>query len=239
MNDPNEKLAPQRSRSIDTPRPTTKGGGKSDEIANRVEADINAGLLVTGSWLKQIHLEKRYGCSRIDVRQALESLAARRLVRHIPNRGYYVSEFNERRLRDVAEVRVILEVAAVDDIIDRATAASIYALGDLAEAFSMSLTTGDRIDQNRANQAFHETMLELCTNRELVKSIMDLRRSVPVPVQKIWTSETRVRNAAHDHHLMVKAIERRDRPFLRRLVANHVAYYEQSEWSDRDPRAGL
>jgi len=85
--------------TVDTVRP--------DDIAERIEIDINKGLLGTGSWLKQIQLEKRYGCSRIDVRQALERLAARRLVRHIPNRGYYVSEFNEQRLRDVAETRVI------------------------------------------------------------------------------------------------------------------------------------
>jgi len=89
------------------------------------------------------------------------------------------------------------------------------------------LANGDRIDQNNANLAFHGAMLDLCPNRELVRSIMDLRRSVPVPVQTIWTSEIRLRNAAHEHLLMVRAIERRDRPALKRLVANHVAYYEQ------------
>ena len=200
---------------------------KSDDIADRIEADINAGFLATGSWLKQISLEKRYGCARIDVRQALERLAARRLVRHIPNRGYFVSEFNERRLRDVIEVRVILEVAAVDDVIDRATDATVYALSDLAEGFNIAIAKGDRIDQNNANLAFHEAMLELCQNREMVKLIMDLRRSVPVPLQKIWTSENRLKNAAREHLLMVKAIDRRDRPLLRRLVANHIAYQEQ------------
>lgn len=228
----NDKVTTVHAQAAERPPQSTKGG-KAEEIASRIEADINAGLLVTGSWLKQINLEKRYGCSRIDVRQALESLTARRLVHRIPNRGYYVSEFNERRLRDVAEVRVILEVAAVDDIIDRATPASVYELGDLAEAFNIAINKGDRIDQNNANLAFHGAMLELCTNRELVRSIMDLRRSVPVPVQKIWTSEARVRNAADEHLLMVKAIERRDRPFLRRLVANHIAYYEPAEWLDR------
>ncbi len=222
-----DKVTPLHPQPADGLAQLQGVASKSDDIADRIETDINSGLLPTGSWLKQINLEKRYGCTRIDVRQALERLAARRLVRHIPNRGYYVSEFNEKRLRDVAETRVVLEVAAVDDIIDRATAATAYRLSDLAEAFNMSLAKGDRIDQNNANLAFHSAMLDLCPNRELVRSIMDLRRSVPVPVQKIWTSETRLRNAADEHLLMVKAIERRDRPVLRRLVANHVAYYDQ------------
>ncbi|MEM8590869.1 MAG: GntR family transcriptional regulator, partial [Pseudomonadota bacterium] len=75
----NDKVTTVDAQAAERP-PLSAKGGKADEIASRIEADINAGLLATGSWLKQINLEKRYGCSRIDVRQALESLTARRLV---------------------------------------------------------------------------------------------------------------------------------------------------------------
>jgi hypothetical protein len=77
----------------------------SDEISQQIVTDINKGALSPGEWLKQIDLEKRYGCTRIKVRDALTNLHSKRLVEHIPNRGYRVPQPDPLRIRQVGEVR--------------------------------------------------------------------------------------------------------------------------------------
>src|SRR3546814_8626773 len=71
------------------------------EIAERIERDIHVGTLAPGAWLKQVDLEERYGCTRIDLRQALDRLVTRQLVRHTPNRGYRVDEFEPRKVEEL------------------------------------------------------------------------------------------------------------------------------------------
>ena len=88
-----------------------------DEISQQIITDINKGTLGPGEWLKQIDMEKRYGCTRIKVRDALTNLHSKRLVEHIPNRGYRVPMPDPVRLKQVGEVRAILECQAAADVI--------------------------------------------------------------------------------------------------------------------------
>ncbi|CAJ0999516.1 hypothetical protein SODG_001412 [Sodalis praecaptivus] len=62
----------------------------TDKVTELILHDIQTGLLAPGAWLKQIDLEQRYRCGRPEVRRALDRLAQKRLVAHVPNRGYHV-----------------------------------------------------------------------------------------------------------------------------------------------------
>src|SRR5688572_17830809 len=70
--------------------------------------DIQAGVFTPGTWLKQIDLENRYGATRMEVRRALDQLASKRLVRHVPNRGYHVHALDDRQADEIREVRIVL-----------------------------------------------------------------------------------------------------------------------------------
>ena len=62
------------------PKAATAQPGLVDRIAH----DIQAGVFGPGAWLKQIDLQERYDAKRLDVRRALDQLAAKRLIAHIP-----------------------------------------------------------------------------------------------------------------------------------------------------------
>ena len=90
-------------------------GGEAADVTELILQDILAGRLPPGTWLKQIDLERRYSCTRPQVRRALDRLVQKRLVEHIPNRGYHVPEQDGRRAQEVSDIRVILEVASVGE----------------------------------------------------------------------------------------------------------------------------
>src|SRR5262249_16247142 len=147
-------------------------------LITRIERDINIGALSPGAWLKQIDLERRYGATRLDVRQALDALVARRLVTHVPNRGYHVREFDQRQISDIYEVRAILESAAAEHVVAQVTDERLRALTRCAETFESATAHGTLLDQNEANIAFHHELLAMCPNRELVELIMDMRQRI-------------------------------------------------------------
>lgn len=118
---------------------------------------------------KQIDLECRYGCRRPEVRRALDRLSQKRLVRHIPNRGYQVFEVDDRRTNEISDIRVILEIAAADRMIANAPPESIGALRRLAKHFDNMSFFGTILEHYDANLAFHRELLLLAGNGELVE----------------------------------------------------------------------
>src|SRR3954467_10635592 len=116
-------------------------------VADHIARDVRSGAFAPGMWLKQIDLEQRYGCGRPDVRRALDYLAQKRLVQHVPNRGYHVFLPDGDQTTHILELRVILETAAFDSIVPRATAAAIERIRDLAKRFDDAILNGTILDQ--------------------------------------------------------------------------------------------
>ncbi len=192
------------------------------DIAARIEHDINIGILSPGAWLKQVDLERRYGCTRLDVRQALDALVGKRLVRHVPNRGYHVSEFDAQRINEIYEIRAILEVATAESIVANVTDEALERLRDRAAVFEHATNYGMLAEQNAANQAFHRELLLLCPNRELADLILEMRQRIPIAVQGRWSSGARMRKSISDHYRIIDAIAARDVAQLKLLIADHI-----------------
>lgn len=184
--------------------------------------DIQAGVFTPGMWLKQIDLENRYAAKRMEVRRALDQLALKRLVRHVPNRGYHVHPLDDRQADEVREVRLILETAAASSIVGNATAPDIAALRDLAQRFADLLLNGTLLDLYEANIAFHVRLMALSSNRELVNIVWDLRGRGPSAPVTQWKTRARIELSAREHFQMVDAIEAGDTGELRRLMAAHI-----------------
>ncbi len=192
------------------------------DVTDLVLQDILAGVLLPGTWLKQIDLERRYNCTRPEVRRALDRLAQKRLVEHVPNRGYHVYEPDGRRAREVSEIRIILETAIAGTIIQNALPADIANLRRLAEHFDFMVLNGTMLELYEANLAFHRQLLVPGGNQELVDLITEIRqRTSSAPVSQ-WRTRARVEQSGREHHLMIKAIEAGDAEHLKELVRQHI-----------------
>jgi DNA-binding GntR family transcriptional regulator len=192
------------------------------DVVERIARDIQSGSLAAGMWLKQIDLEQRYGCTRIEIRRALDRLAQRRLVEHIHNRGYRVFEPDGVETAEILEIRCILETAVADSIVVNADPAAIEHLSGLARRFDDLILNGTLIEQYETNLAFHGTLLDLCANRELAKLVGDLRARTSSAPATQWRTRARIEQSAREHHAMVEAIAARDAPRLRQILALHI-----------------
>jgi DNA-binding GntR family transcriptional regulator len=192
------------------------------DVTDLVLQDILAGALLPGTWLKQIDLERRYKCTRPEVRRALDRLAQKRLVEHVPNRGYHVYEPDGRRAREVSEIRIVLETAVAGAIVENASPTEIVQLRQLAEHFDRMVLNGTTLELYEANLAFHRQLLLLGGNLELVELITEIRqRTSSAPVSQ-WRTRARVEQSGREHHMMIDAIEAGDTDRLKELVRQHI-----------------
>ncbi|WP_457579827.1 GntR family transcriptional regulator [Ensifer canadensis] len=200
----------------------TETAAKERDVTDLVLEDILTGVLPAGTWLKQIDLEKRYDCTRPEVRRALDRLSQKRLVEHVPNRGYHVYQPDGRRAQEVSDIRVILETAVAGLMVERATAESIARLRQLASHFDRMTMVGTVLEHYEANLAFHRELLLLSGNNELVDLVSEIRqRTSSAPVSQ-WRTRARVERSAREHHMMVDALEARDVASLKHLIEAHI-----------------
>lgn len=199
-----------------------KSVGKKFDLADRIAQDIQAGVFGAGAWLKQIDLQERYDATRLEVRRALDQLAASRVLSHIPNRGYHVYERDATRDGEIREIRVLLEVAAVEDILPRVTKAKVVELHRLAERFQSLLASGTLLELYDVNMAFHSAMYDMCRNRELVALIHELRKRGPAAPAREWVTHERIVQSAKEHFEIVDALAAHDLKRVRKAVRSHV-----------------
>lgn len=207
-----------------------------EELVNRIAVDIQSGVFGPGTWLKQIDLEARYKCTRINLRRALDQLVVKRLVQHVPNRGYHVYAADPRRHAELQDIRVSLELRAAELIMASVTPADLRDLQALAQRFDDLLLEGTVFEQYDANIAFHRRLLNNCTNRELASLIMEIRWRGPSAPLFEWKTRARMEQSSQEHFAMVEALKGRQLARLQKIISAHI---RQTESASSDAVAPL
>jgi DNA-binding GntR family transcriptional regulator len=84
-----------------------------DMVYNVLRDGIFQGVFPPGEYLRQDYLADTIGVSRIPVRSALMQLESEGLVTFHPYRGALVSQLSAAEMREIYEMRVLLETAAM------------------------------------------------------------------------------------------------------------------------------
>lgn len=194
----------------------------TNSLVDRIAGDIRGGRFSPGSWLKQIDLQERYACNRSEVRRALERLARQRLIQYVPNRGYYVHLEDDDGVAEIRDIRIMLEAAAAERMVEGATAERLAILRSLAEDFDQLVGSGTIFEIYEANLQFHRALLETTGNRSLVELVGELRlRTSPAPASQ-WSTRRRIEQSSAEHFEMVEALSAGDAERLRRVIARHI-----------------
>src|SRR5438045_6948871 len=72
-------------------------------------------MLLPGDRLREIPLAEKLGVSRIPLREAMDQLASEGLVERVPGLGSYVRSASPKELRELYEMREVLECFAAED----------------------------------------------------------------------------------------------------------------------------
>jgi DNA-binding GntR family transcriptional regulator len=131
---------------------------------DRLSREILSGRTDPGERLVEEQLTRRLGISRAPLREALRLLAQQGLVEHIPRRGVRVATLSDDDVRELYEVRDVLERHAVATIPPDADLTALRAALELMRA---ATEAGDRPAIADAHRRFHVALVALGGNRQL------------------------------------------------------------------------
>ncbi|OIJ96985.1 GntR family transcriptional regulator [Streptomyces sp. MUSC 14] len=188
-------------------------------VCTAIRDDIVAGVHERGSRLTEEVLARRYGVSRVPVREALRTLEAEGFVVTRRHAGACVAEPTEREAADLLEMRMLLEPLGAARAAQRHTEAHLKVLRGLVRLGQERARRGSSEDLRQLGGWFHETLAQACASPSLTSVLTQLRHKIawmyavealPSPVES-WA----------EHGAIVDAVARGDGERARTLTALH------------------
>ncbi|QDQ14126.1 GntR family transcriptional regulator [Streptomyces spectabilis] len=201
-------------------------------VCTAIRDDIVSGVYERGTRLTEELLARRYGVSRVPVREALRTLEAEGFVVTRRHAGACVAEPTEQDAADLLEVRTLLEPLAAARAAQRRTEAHLKVLRGLVRLGQERVRRGGGEDLRSLDGWFHETLTQASGSPGLIALLTQLRHKVAwmyvadaqVVAAELWTGYAAV----------VDAVARQDAERARALTLLHA---ERTASSYR-PRAG-
>ncbi len=153
-------------------------GLRRQTIVQSLLADVFQGRLRAGAHLVTQELADRFGVSHTPIREALITLAGIGIIDLLPNRGAVVRRVTPHEVREVCQVRRVLECEAARSACGRIDLAELHALADeLRRMTTVKPRSGTRfIEEARAvDSRLHDLIAESCGNAFLAQEISRLK----------------------------------------------------------------
>ena len=177
-----------------------------------------------GSQLRQDSLAAEFGVSRIPVREALLQLEGEGLVTQIAHRGYTVTSLSLDEIREVFDLRAVIEVDLLHRAMPAMTDDDIEAARSVLGVFDEMLARkSEEAEWGRLNWRLHATLYAPAGRRHTVRILQNLHRSADryLRLQLQLTQSTNDRARA-EHRRLVELCERRDTMEAVRLLREHI-----------------
>ena len=169
----------------------TSGAGESEAVVARILRPrsltaividqirdlIITGKLALGEQLSENTLAEQLGVSRTPVREAFLRLESEGLVEGRPQRGTFVFQYDATELREILELREVLEAGALRIALGRDGAGLGAALTVHLDAGEHALQLGPA-DYQAVDTAFHETLVRAADNGELLDAYIRIASRV-------------------------------------------------------------
>jgi DNA-binding GntR family transcriptional regulator len=143
-------------------RTDVTGKLQSRTLAGQIVDDLRQAILdgehPAGAQLRQDALAASYGVSRIPVREALFQLEAEGLVSIAPHKGAVVAPLSAAEIRDVFELRALLEVRLLRASAPRLEAEDFAAIRSIEAAFEAAIAAGDKGRWGALNAELHKAL---------------------------------------------------------------------------------
>ncbi|WP_399890150.1 GntR family transcriptional regulator [Streptomyces sp. BBFR51] len=189
-------------------------------VCTAIRDDIVAGVHGRGSRLTEELLARRYGVSRVPVREALRTLEAEGFVVTRRHAGACVAEPTEQEAADLLETRTLLEPLGASRAARRRTEAHLKVLRGLVRLGQERARQGTFEDLRSLGGWFHETLAQAAGSPSLTALLTQLRHKiawmyvveVPAGPVEYWA----------EHGAIVDAVARGDGDRARALMTLHT-----------------
>ena len=193
-----------------------------DVVFKTLRRAIITGEFAPGERLMEITLAKRLGVSRTPVREAIRKLELEGLVVMVPRKGAHVASITEKSLREVIEVRSVLEEFAASLACERIDDGDIQDMTNIHEQFVKAVHTADMMKMVDGDERFHDAIFRAAKNERLLSIIANLREQFYRYRLEYIKDMNNHSILIQEHEQLMNAIFSHDQDTARRIMKIHL-----------------
>ncbi len=190
-------------------------------VLDNIRKRILTGSFRPGQKINESEIALKLDISRSPVREAFRILEREGLIMTLPRKGSYITDISPQDLKELFEIRELLECHAIDGVKKRALKSSDEIVA-IVEKIGRELLKG--YDALHVISGFHYDLVELSNNFRLI----ELYKMVAVSLrryQAIYHTESGQRNISLEQHLDIfNFLKRGDYLQTKRLLKRHIRY---------------
>ena len=193
-----------------------------------IKRKILSGRARPGEWLAENAEAEALGIGRTPVREALIELEHENLVIIAPRKGVLVAPISVEDIRDVYEMREVLDCLAVRLAVGRVPEDELSSFEDLFRELLNHPSYEPAEDLLEVDRAFHDLVLRCSGNRwlmDIAGLLLDRSQLIRVISHKHLG---RMEESWHEHLSLIEAIRGNDTAAAERWALVHVANARES-----------
>ncbi|GAB1481429.1 GntR family transcriptional regulator [Treponema sp.] len=186
-----------------------------------------------GHRLTEEELCAEFSVSRSPIREALGMLTEQGLVDKKVRTGYSVRRLDLEEVKELYDLRIILELAVVDMICEHNI--DTVVLDDLEKRWKILLDSLPDLASSSAteDELFHARLAGLCGNRSLEKMLKDIDKRIHFVRLSDITNPERLKDTCEDHLEIIQSLRSLNKEEARKAIKRNI------EWGKTNVEAAI
>ncbi|MFW6281163.1 MAG: GntR family transcriptional regulator [Halanaerobium sp.] len=213
----------------------------SDKVAEYLKREIFLENYQGGDRIFEARVAEELNVSRAPVREAIKELENAGLVETIPRKGSFVISFEESDIKEIFEIRVILEgrmmeIIIQNDLLDEEDFNHLeYLIEEMLLIVKKDLPDNEKVvELNNKDIAFHKYLWEK-TDRKFTQRILkviynQLKLAMIIDSRK----EDNLEESVKEHYDIIKNLKEKNLNEIRQSLIDHIVSYNESLMSQKE-----
>ena len=206
---------------IDRPM-TLKRQTVTAAVTEELRRQILSGERTEGEQLRQDAIAERFNVSRIPVREALRQLEAEGLVVFFPHRGAVVSALSIAEIRELFDIRRLLECDLLRHAIPHMSEADFAVAQAVLDAYAAAIAAHDVASYGALNWRFHHALYAAAARPRTLAIVETVNNNVDRYLRTQLTLKGEQDIALHDHSALLEMCRDGRAGEAVALLADHI-----------------
>ena len=195
-----------------------------EQIGSAIRAALITGEMESGETYSVPVIAEKFGISATPVREAMLDLVKDGILIALPNKGFQVVSTSAETLRELTEIRLLLEIRVTTEIAKTITPKQIARLREIATAIQEFAVKKDLLHFIELDREFHSGILELSGNKMLVEVADQFRSRARIHALPYIMASGQLETSAFEHIQLLDAMGKRDLETVARVMEHHINY---------------
>ena len=197
------------------------------KVYDWIREGIDSCALKMGEPLPETFLANEIGVSRTPVREALRVLEQDGYIKIVPLKGAFVSEISLEDVREIYDIRKLLEPFAALSAANRIPDGEIKEISAEWEQLGKRVKNGEHIDFSSVSDIrLHFTIAKYATNRRIGAILMSYHVQIKRFQRLSAQSLADIQNSINQHIIIIDCLKLRDPKALHNCLYEHVVNSE-------------